>query len=735
MKTYLTWQVAKSADEKTFEEYIPATVPGNVQLDYARAKGVADDWQFADNFHKFDGLEDCYWKYRATLNGLDRERENYFVALGIDYAFDVFLDGEKIYTHEGMFSKTRLSLAKAKEGSVLEVLIYPAPKNPVDDIARLDQSRIPLGRSEADRSVKPAVGYGWDFHPRLIVQGIWDEAYVQSVEKLHIVDVNVDYEIVDIENERGVAEILVSVQKTGGVVERYLYDENGNCVAKSATGRMRATVDLWYPHTVGKQPLYRLEVVLKEKKGGRVLSTVRKTIGFRKVELLMNDGAWEQSEEGGYPLPRAFCPMQLCINGKKVFAKGSNWVNPEVFVGTMAKEDYRAQLQLVKDCNMNLLRTWGGAIVNKEAFFELCDELGIMVWQEFPLACNNYADDKRYLAVLKKEAHAIVRKIKSHPCHVLWCGGNELFNSWSNMTDQRLALRILNEVCLDEDRFTPFLPPSPVYGVKHGPYWFTVQGRDVFHLFNENVATGYTEFGMSCMADYDQLVKFMPTDALQKLENTQAWRDYFAFDAADRTTVWCDYTSVSLYFGEIADLKEYIRHSQFLACAGYTYVFEEGRRQPTCSIVANWCFNEPWYCAANNSLVGYGNVKKPTYDAVKGALAAVTPSLRMPRFDYRKGDTFKGEVHILNDSGKPSGIDRVDVYLNDGRERYLTTLTAKGSAENEYCGDVSFEIDDGLANGKGAVDVHGENKIVAIVLKANGTEKRYPILLWKGEEN
>lgn len=128
-------------------------------------------------------------------------------------------------------------------------------------------------------------------------------------------------------------------------------------------------------------------------------------------------------------------------------------------------------------------------------------------------------------------------------------------------------------------------------------------------------------------------------------------------------------------------------------------------------------------------------MKKPTYDAVKGALAAVTPSLRMPRFDYRKGDTFKGEVHILNDSGKPSGIDRVDVYLNDGRERYLTTLTAKGSAENEYCGDVSFEIDDGLANGKGAVDVHGENKIVAIVLKANGTEKRYPILLWKGEEN
>lgn len=354
-----------------------------------------------------------------------------------------------------------------------------------------------------------------------------------------------------------------------------------------------------------------------------------------------------------------------------------------------------------------------------------------MVWQEFPLACNAYVDDKHYLNTLEREAVAIVKRIKTHPCHILWCGGNELFNSWSNMTDQSLALRLLNKICLQEDPFTPFIPTSPVYGVKHGPYWFTLNGRDVLHLFNDNVATGYTEFGMPCMADYAQLKKFMPESALKKLENTQAWRDHFAFDAADRDSGWCDYNSVSLYFGGVPDLKKYIRISQFLASAGYGYIFEECRRQPMCSFVANWCFNEPWYCAANNSLVGYGNVKKTTYYAVKTALAPVTVSLRMKRFDYRKGDVFEGEVHVLNDSGLPSGIGEIEVFLNDGTLRKIATVFAKNSAENEYCGNVSFSITNELASSSGCENFAENNTVVYVVLKAEGREKSYPILIWR----
>lgn len=722
MKKDLEWTVAKSADGKAFEDFIPAGVPGNVQLDYAKAKGFADDWQVGTNYHKFDGLEDCYWKYRAVLTGLPAGKEHYFVAHGIDYCFDVFLDGKRLFSYEGMFAKNRVLLEGVHENSVLEVLIHPAPKHPLIKDGKLDASRIPWDRAEADRSVKPAVGYGWDFHPRLIVQGIWDEAYIESLDKIHLVDMRVNYEVTNIGNATGDIELTADVEKTGGKAELYLYDGENNVVAHTDGNRMSFRARLWYPHNMGEQPLYRLCAVLKDE-NRHTASELNKKIGFRAVELLMNEGAWEQSEIS-YPLSRAFCAFQLSVNGQKVFAKGSNWVNPEIFVGTITEKLYREQLQLVKDCNMSILRVWGGAIVNKDAFFDICDKLGIMVWQEFPLACNNYVNDKHYLSVLEQEAIAIVERVKPHPCHVIWCGGNELFNSWSAMTDQSFALRLLNKICYERDAFTPFLATSPVYGVKHGPYRFNMYGRDVYKLFNEECATGYVEFGMPSMVSYEQLEKFIPKKDLQKFENSLVWREHFAFDEENKMLGNCDYISVTDYFGETTDVKKYVEHSQFLACTGYTYIFEEGRRQqPMCSMMMNWCFNEPWYCAANNSIVGYGTVKKPSYDAVKNALKPVTVSLRMGSFSYRKGDCFEGEIHVLNDSGKPSGVENITAYFDDGEKTFLGVFKATGAKENEFCGRLCFSLEKSFRNLK------EKSKLAYVILQSENEEKRYPVML------
>ena len=725
-KIFLDWTLAKSENGMDFSEFFSATVPGNVQLDYAKDKGFASDWFFGGNFRKFNGLEDNYWKYRAVLTNLPTTGKNFFVAKGIDYQFDIFLDGEKIHSQEGMFTPVRLSLEKAKNGSVLEVLIYPAPKNPIENIYELDQSRIPMGRSEADRSVKPAVCYGWDFHPRLIVQGIWDEAYIENLPTSHIQNVDIAYEVTEVNGENGKVRITVLPQTTGGTTEYYLYDQAGKIVAKSQNDTFFANVELWFPHNVGKQPVYRLRTVLKDETG-EIVHTYDKNVGFRKVRLVMNENSWDFPNQ--YPMSRSACPFTLCVNDKKIFAKGSNFVNPEVFVGTLTEEDYRTQLTMVKECNMNILRLWGGAIVNKDSFFEICDELGIMVWQEFPLACNNYVDDPNYLRVLRQEATSIINKVKTHPCHVVWCGGNELFNSWSQMTDQSLALRLLNKLCLELDTFTPFLPTSPVYGVKHGPYSFSLYGQDVFHLFNDNDATGYVEFGMSSMVSYEELQKFMPAKALEKFENTQDWRDHFAFEMEGSNAGHADYNSVCKYFGETQNVKEFIRYSEFLTCAGYVYIFEEARRQSGCSMAMNWCFNEPWYCSANNSLVGYGNVKKATYNAVQSALAPVTPSLRMKRFDYYKGDTFAGEVHLLNDSEQPSGIDSVEVYLDYGVRKKLAVLTANNLTKNEYCGNIGFTIDDELLKGETVFENTANKKFIYVVLKTKLGEKKYPIII------
>jgi len=200
-------------------------------------------------------------------------------------------------------------------------------------------------------------------------------------------------------------------------------------------------------------------------------------------------------------------PAQIKLNGREIFAKGTNWVNPEIFPGIISGERYKEILDVVVATNFNIVRAWGGSIVNKSSFFELCDTMGIMVWQEFPLSCNDYPDDASYLNLLKNEATAIIRRIRKHPSLMLWCGGNELFNSWSGMTDQSLALRMLNALCYELDRNTPYIPTSPLFGIAHGNYVFKWKGQEVFDMMNNSHYTAYVETGMPGISPIETLKK------------------------------------------------------------------------------------------------------------------------------------------------------------------------------------------------------------------------------------
>lgn len=209
--------------------------------------------------------------------------------------------------------------------------------------------------------------------------------------------------------------------------------------------------------------------------GDFVLDEKIRKIGFRRTRLLMNEGSWANPSR--FPKSRSDAPITLEVNGKRIFAKGSNWVNAHIFPGVLTGADYSELLSLVQGANMNILRIWGGGFVNHESFFDLCDEKGIMVWQEFPLACNEYPDDNHYLSVLEQEATSIVRRLRTHPSLILWCGGNELFNSWSKMTEQHHALRLLDKVCYNEDRYTPFIISCPNEYFLANTYNFFLRGH------------------------------------------------------------------------------------------------------------------------------------------------------------------------------------------------------------------------------------------------------------------
>jgi len=396
---------------------------------------------------------------------------------------------------------------------------------------------------------------------------------------------------------------------------------------------------------------------------------LRRRIGFRRVRLVMHPGAWEGVVV--FPKSRENPPVTLELNGRQIFLKGSNWVGPDIFYGRVDGETYRPLLGLARGAHFNLLRCWGGAPAPKEEFFELCDALGLLVWQEFPLACNCYPDDPGYLDLLDRESRSLLRRVRQHPCLGLWVGGNELFNSWSRMTDQSLPLRLLNKNCFELDLRTPFLPTAPVEGMGHGDYRFQHNGRDVFELFQSAHCTAYSEFGCSSVSPVEYLKTFIPPGELWPARPGTSWEIHHGLGAweADATT-WLCAATLEHFFGPLGTLEDAVAKSSWLQCEGYKSIFEEARRQkPRCSMALNWCFNEPWPTAANNSIVNYPARPKPAYYCVQAACRSVLASARIPRFQWGHGEEFSAELWILNDGPGAREAGKLRAELVAGGKR------------------------------------------------------------------
>jgi beta-mannosidase len=641
--------------------WIPASVPGAVQLDWACAHGLPDP-AFGDNVRAYDGLEDYHWLYRARVPAPRGRKSDQlvFVCEGVDYACEVRLGGRSVLRHEGMFSPFELDLSDCPAGTELEILVLPAPKRP----------GAPPDRTQASHVCKPAVSYGWDWHPRLIPLGLWAGAAFVVRPAAHLGHVDFAYTL---GGDLSRAEITVVAESTGaGQPSWRLLDAGGKTVVEGT--RTQASLScprLWWTHDHGEPALYTLEVTIAE---GDVF---RRRVGFRQVRLVMHEGAWKHPK--GFPVTRSNPPVTVELNGRVIFAKGSNWVSADIFPARVTAETVKPLLRLARDANFNILRSWGGAIVNPEAFFDQCDELGLLVWQEFPLACNNYPDDPSYLRILDQESRSIIRRVRQHPCLGIWGGGNELFNSWSGMTDQSLAIRLLNRNCYDLDPATPFLPTAPVEGMGHGDYRFRDDtGREVFEVFQKASNTAYSEFGCPGPSAAEVLRMIIPDSELWPPRAGTSWQTHHAFRAweADPQS-WLYLRTLEHYFGPTDTLDELVARGSWLQSAGYQAIFEEARRQkPRCAMALNWCFNEPWPSAAGNSIVNWPARPKAAYRAVQAACRPVLASARFAKFQWTVGERFTAEIWLLNDAAGDVEAGEVEVVLAAGASSTTLLLWA-----------------------------------------------------------
>lgn len=673
-------------------EFVPATTPAEVQLVWQKEKGMPD-YNFGTNFREYRFMEDCFWHYSTELH--IEKRDGYVPVLRfefLDYRYTIRVNGDILADGEGMFTPVEVRLdGYAGLDVTLEVVFHPIPKVP----------GMPEDRNQASMSVKPPCSYEWDWHPRLVPTGISGDVTLEYRPMSYITSAEYSYTLSD-DFSSVTVNAEVSVSGDGDITVEI---SDGDVVAASAalsvtkagTYNIPVTVNnpkLWWCRGQGEQNRYTVRATILS---GEYADTISRNIGFRRVKLVMNEGAWRAIP----PQTQGKYPITIELNGRKIFAKGSNIVSPDIFFSKITDERYETLVRYAAEANMNIFRMWGGSPVNREAFFDSCDRYGLMVWQEFTLSCNNYPDDAHYLSVLEVEAASIIKRLRTHPAVVLWCGGNELFNAWSGMTNQSHALRLLDKLTYDLDRNTPFIMTSPLYGMGHGPYVNITDDetdREAVSDFIDEFRTAYTEFGAPGPASYDYIRKYATDEDLAKpMEKGTVWEAHHAVGAHFPNDTWFRLHEIEAFYGSLGTLEENCARGQFIQACSYKAMFEEARRKfPYTSMAVNWCYNEPWPCFANNSVLMYPDIKRPTYDTIREALRDTMLSAKFYKLRHNIGDSVPVEVWSLNDVPfeKDGGAYTVTLVYEDGRKvkLYGGTYGKMNANSTAKVGEFTFTV-------------------------------------------
>ncbi|MCZ9350935.1 glycoside hydrolase family 2 protein [Streptomyces mutabilis] len=506
---------------------LPAQVPGCVHTDLLAA-GLIPDPFLGVNEKEVAWVGRRAWTYARDLAatetaGHGHERSD-LVFDGLDTAATVTLDGRELGRTRNMHRRYRFDVTGHQ--GLLEVE-FASAYDEAASVRALTGERPNVYPEPFQYIRKMACSFGWDWGPTLVTAGIWRPVRLERWSTARLAEVR---PLVTVEDGTGRVEVRVEVERTRQGADRSL-------AVRAAVGGVeaRATVEgteavltldvpdvsLWWPRGYGAQPLYDLEVTLAEDApGARRLDSWQRRIGFRNVEL---DRSPDEHGTG----------FTLVVNGVRVFARGVNWIPDDVFPSRITPERYRRRLRQTAGAGVDLVRIWGGGIYEDDAFYDTCDELGLMVWQDFLFACAAYPEEQPLRGEVEAEARDNVVRLMPHPSLVLWNGNNENlwgFRDWD--WEPALAgdswgggyyLDLLPRVVAELDPTRPYTagspwsgswdhhPNDPAHGTHHS--WEVWNRRD-YAEYRDSVPRFVSEFGWQAPPAMATLRRALPGERL-----------------------------------------------------------------------------------------------------------------------------------------------------------------------------------------------------------------------------
>ncbi len=657
--------------------WLPATVPGCVHTDLHRAGKIPDPF-WGTNELDLQWIEERDWEYRTVFRlpaALLDDEEVELVADGLDTVATVTINGQEIARTENMFIGHRWPVKRWLRPGLNELSVrFDSAMGYVRAHRRGHKPREfndPVGRSQVIR--KQPSQFGWDWGPRFVTAGIWRDLRLESWSGNRLENVRV------VQQHQADGSVLLTLVPELARREQTMHYRwrlsLGSIRIAEGTGP-RIKVDhpqLWWPSGHGAQPLYTLEVSVLHA-DGRALGRWVRRIGLRTIVLDRHADAAGET-------------FQFVVNGRPLFAKGANWIPAHSFVAGLPRAHYERDLRSAVEANMNMLRVWGGGIYESEDFYDLCDELGLLVWQDFMFACSLYPGDRAFQQSVQREAEQQVRRLRHRACLALWCGNNEIEQLNADLLAAPAARadydaifhRVLPRAVQLHDGVTDYWPSSQYRGdgdnsreagERRGDthFWDVWHSRAPVKDYEKWRFRFVSEFGMQSYCSPETQATFAAPGADNifgpEMENHQKNRG--------GNQVILDYVSRRYRFPKSqADLI-------YLSQLNQAYCMQTGvehyrRLMPHCMGALYWQLNDCWPVASWSSLEFTGRWRA-LHHVARRFFAPALVCAQVPGEEtagignYRHSTVDAVHIHTVYDAPDSArGVLRWDVFHLDGR--------------------------------------------------------------------
>jgi beta-mannosidase len=657
---------------------IPATIPGTIHTDLLNAKLIPGPF-YADNESSLKWISELDWLYETSFDFPEDFADNVPILIcfeGLDTVSEIMINGQEVGQTNNMFRKYEFDISQflKLKNNLLQVNF----KSPLRVSGEMQEKYGKIFSVRNHQRVylrKAQYSFGWDWGPAFPTMGIWKPVYLLQPASTMIKSVLFDTtDILDDE-----AYVRVRVELDGKIESNYsiaieMKNENKHIEKDIPVHKSNLIVsniiiknpDLWWPNGYGKQNLYDLQISLQDREK-KLIDTWHKKVGIRKVQLVTSEN--DKSV------------FRFYINNKPVYIKGANWIPSDSFIPRITESKYQKLLIFSQKSNMNMLRVWGGGIYENDIFYQLCDELGLLVWQDFMFACSAYPELPEFFDNIREEVKENVKRIQHHPSVAIWCGNNE--NEWiwyrenmgslDKMPGYKIYHQLIPEILKGLDPERPYWPTSP-FGNSEDPnnsdsgnqHSWDIWSRwvDYEEVINDN-SLFVTEFGFQAPANRKTLEDVLP------IEQRKTQNEMFDFHNKQIEGTERLFRFLSGHLPVKTEWKDFIYLTQLNQAFALKICLEHWRfNSPVTNGSIIWQLNDCWP-VTSWSLIDSELLPKISYYFVKNVYSPVSMKIEKENMSLKILLSNQSQVKFCGNIQ----IDTIEIISGDVINKEKETIT------------------------------------------------------------